>query len=59
VVYHKRDEGLLFASNNEQPVRRLRSMTRETLEWTNPATGASLKVSYPSEQVELIPVSGQ
>lgn len=59
VVYHKKDEGLLFASNSEQPVRRLRSMTKETWQWTNPATGASLKVSYPSEQVELIPVSGQ
>ena len=31
-------------------------MTRETLQWKNPATGASLQVSYPSEHVELIPV---
>jgi hypothetical protein len=59
VVYRKRDEGLLFASNSEQPLRRLRSVTQETLQWKNPATGASLKVSYPSENVELIPVSGQ
>jgi len=59
VVYRQRDEGLLFAQNSEQPVRRLRSITRETLQWKNPATGASLQVSYPSEQVELIPVSGQ
>jgi hypothetical protein len=59
VVYHKRDEGLLFAQNSEQPVRRLRSITQETLQWKNPATGASLRVSYPSEHVELIPVSGQ
>jgi hypothetical protein len=59
VVYHTRDEGLVFPSDSAQPVRRLRSMTRETQQWRNPATGASLRVSYPSEQVELIPVSGQ
>ena len=59
VVYHKRDEGLLFAQNSDQPMRRMRSITRETLQWRNPSTGASLRVSYPSEQIELIPVSGQ
>jgi hypothetical protein len=59
VVYHRRDEGLLYAANYEQPVRRFRSITRETLQWRNLATGASLQVSYPSEQIELIPVSGQ
>jgi hypothetical protein len=59
IVFHKRDEGLLFASNDEQPMRRLRSITQETLHWKNPATGASLQVSYPSEQVELVPISAQ
>jgi hypothetical protein len=59
VVYNTRDEGLHFPSGSAEPVRRLRSRTRETLQWRNPATGASLRVSYPSEQVELIPVSGQ
>ena len=59
VVYDKQDEGLLFPTETEQPVRRLRFRTHETLRWQNPATGASLRVSYPSEQVELIPVSGQ
>jgi hypothetical protein len=59
VVYHKRDEGLLFAQNSEEPMRRLRSVTQETLQWKNPATGASLSVSYPSEQVELVPISAQ
>jgi len=59
VVYHKRDEGLRFMDNSDQPVRRMRSVTRETLQWRNPTTGASLRVSYPSEQIELIPVSGQ
>ncbi|HEY4283892.1 MAG TPA: hypothetical protein VGM62_12575 [Chthoniobacterales bacterium] len=59
VVYHQRDEGLLFAQNSEQPVRRLRSVSKETVEWKNPVTGASLCVSYPREQVQLVPVSGQ
>ena len=59
VVYNTRDEGLMFRDGSEQPLRRFRSRTRETLQWRNAATGASLRVSYPSEQVELIPVSGQ
>jgi len=59
VVYHKRDEGLRFVQNSDEPMRRMRSSTRETLQWRNPSTGASLRVSYPSEQIELIPVSGQ
>ena len=59
VVYHTRDEGLVFPAGSEQPVRRLRSRVDETLQWQNPATGASLAVSYPTEQIELIPVSGQ
>jgi hypothetical protein len=59
VVYHTRDEGLHFSGGSEQPMRRVRSRTQETLQWQNPATGASLRVSYPTEQVQLIPVSGQ
>jgi hypothetical protein len=59
VVYHTRDEGLHFSGNSEEPLRRRRSITQETLRWQNPTTGASLRVSYPSEQVELIPVSYQ
>jgi len=59
VVYNTRDEGLQFADGSDQPMRRVRYQTHETLQWRNAATGASLRVSYPSEQVELIPVSGQ
>ncbi len=59
VVYDTWDEGLLFADDATQPVRRVRSQKRETLQWRNPSTGASLRVSYPSEEVSLIPVSGQ
>ncbi|MEP7072023.1 MAG: hypothetical protein ABI839_06515 [Verrucomicrobiota bacterium] len=59
VVYHTRDEGLVFPANSPQPMRRLRRQGRETLQWRNPSTGASIRVSYDAEQVELLPVSGQ
>jgi hypothetical protein len=59
VVYRTRDEGLLFPAGSEQPMRRLRSQMHESLQWRNPGTGASLRVSYPSEEIELVPISGQ
>ena len=59
VVYNTRDEGLQFLEGATQPVRRMRYQTHETLRWRNPETGASLRVSYPSEEVVLIPVAGQ
>jgi hypothetical protein len=59
VVYHARDEGLHFAEGSERPVRRVRYQTHQTWRWRNPETGASLRVSYPSEEIVLIPVSGQ
>ena len=59
VVYHVRDEGLVFTEGVENPVRRLRYRKRETMQWRQPDTGASLRVSYPGEAVVLMPVSGQ
>jgi hypothetical protein len=59
VVYHTRDEGVHFPNNSQQPMRRVRSHTRDTLQWRNPTTGASLRISYPSEEVSLVPVTGQ
>ena len=59
VVYDTRDEGLHFTEGADEPVRRLRSKKRETMQWNNPQTGASLRVSYPTEEVTLVPVSGQ
>ena len=59
VVYHTHDEGLHFTAGYEEPMRRIRYQKRETLQWRNPNTGASLRVSYPSEEVVLTPVSGQ
>jgi hypothetical protein len=59
VVYHTRDEGLHFSGNSTQPLRRVRSQTRDTLQWRNPKTGATLRISYPREEVSLTPISGQ
>lgn len=59
VVYNTRDEGLHFPAWSEEPVRRVRYQKRDTLQWRDPRTGASLRVSYPSEEVVLTPVSGQ
>ena len=59
VVYGARDEGLHFADGSERPVRRVRYQTHQTWRWRNPETGASLRVSYPSEEIVLIPVAGQ
>jgi hypothetical protein len=59
VVYHTRDEGLHFSGNSTQPMRRVRSQTRDSLQWRNPKTGATLRISYPREEVSLTPISGQ
>jgi hypothetical protein len=59
VVYSKRDEGLVFPPGAEGPSRRVRTARRETLQWRDRQTGAQLAVSYPTEEVTLIPVSGQ
>lgn len=60
VVFSSRDEGLVFSPNESQtPRRRLRYETRETMRWRNAQTGASVRVSYPAEQVVLTPVSFQ
>jgi hypothetical protein len=59
VVYNTRNEGLQFANGSEQPLRRLHYQTHQTWQWRNPTNGASLRVSYPSEEVVLVPVSGQ
>jgi hypothetical protein len=59
VVYHTRDEGVHFPNSSDQPMRRVRSQSRDTLQWRNPKTGATLRISYPREEVSLTPVSGQ
>ena len=59
VVYRRYDEGLVFPRGATQPARRVWTTRRETLRWRDRETGAQLSVSYPAEEVTLIPVSGQ
>jgi len=59
VVYQRYDEGLVFPRGASQPSRRVWTAKRETLRWRNRETGAQLTVSYPAQEVTLIPVSGQ
>ena len=59
VVYDTKDEGLHCAKGADEPMRRVRSRKRETVQWKNPQTGASLRVTYPTEEVTLVPISGQ
>ena len=59
VVYDRKDEGLHYTEGQEEPMRRVRSRKRETVQWKNPQTGATLRVSYPKEEVTLSPVVGQ
>ncbi len=59
VVYGRHDEGLVFPRGATEPARRVWTAKRETLRWRDRETGAQLAVSYPAEEVTLIPVSGQ
>lgn len=59
VVYGRHDEGLVFPRGATGPARRVWTTKRETLRWRDRETGAQLAVSYPAEEVTLIPVSGQ
>jgi hypothetical protein len=59
VVYDRKDEGLHYTAGSDEPMRRVRSRKRETMQWNNAQTGASLRVSYPTEEVTLVPISGQ
>jgi len=59
VVYQRYDEGLVFPRGATQPSRRVWTAKRETLRWRDRETGAQLTVSYPAQEVTLIPVSGQ
>ena len=59
VVYGRHDEGLVFPRGATTPARRVWTTKRETLRWRDRETGAQLSVSYPAEEVTLIPVSGQ
>ena len=59
VVYGRHDEGLVFPRGATQPARRIWTAKRETLRWRDQETGAQLAISYRTEEVTLVPVSGQ
>src|SRR5437588_12384575 len=50
VVYHTSDEVLHFNRNTDQPLRLVRSHSRDTLQCRNPKTVSALQISYPSEE---------
>ena len=50
VVYQTNDEGVVYDAD-QQPARRVRYRSEETLAWSNPDTGAQVEVSYPREEV--------
>ena len=55
VLYQASDEGVVLDGANE-PVRRLRYRSTDLVEWHNPRTGAAWEVSYPREDVVLVPI---
>lgn len=59
VVYNRSDEGLVFPRGSGAPLRRVRSQSQETLHWKDASTGASLRVTYPTEEIELLPIPVQ
>jgi len=59
VVYSNHAQCLVFTPGAQGPSRRVRTAKRETLRWRDRQSGAQLAVSYPTEEVTLIPVSGQ
>ena len=58
VLYETRDEGIVLDGRRE-PVHRLRYRSADLLQWRNPDTGAQWAVSYPREDVLLVPVQAE
>ncbi len=55
VVYQAQDEGIVLDAGRE-PVHRLRYRSADFLRWRNPNSGAQWEISYPREDVLLVPV---
>ncbi len=58
VLYEALDEGVVLDAGQE-PVHRVRYRSADLVQWRNPATGANWEVSYPREDVVLVPVQAQ
>lgn len=57
-LYATSDEGVVYDSNR-QPVRRVRYVSRDTLDWRDARSGATYEVSYPREDVVMTPINLQ
>lgn len=55
VVYQALDEGVVYDAGQE-PVHRLRYRSADLVRWRNPTTGVHWEVSYPREDVMLVPI---
>ena len=58
VLYETRDEGVVLDGRRE-PVHRVRYRSADLVQWRNPDTGAQWAVSYPREDVLLVPVRAE
>ncbi len=58
VLYETSDEGVVL-TNQQQPARRIRYRSEDTIQWRNARTGANIEVSYPREEVVLTPISAK
>ena len=58
VVYQTSDEGVVLTTG-QQPARRVRYLSEDTVKWRNPRTGADIEVSYPREEVVLTPIAAR
>ncbi len=57
-LYATSDEGVVYDANR-QPVRRVRYVSRDTLDWRDARSGATYEVSYPREDVVMTPINLQ
>lgn len=58
VLYQTLDDGVVMDTNHE-PVRRVRYRSADQVRWHNAQSGAQWEVSYPREDVVLVPVEAE
>ncbi len=58
VLYQTLDEGVV-SNDGQEAVRRVRYRSADRVSWHNPQSGAQWEVSYPREDVLLIPVQAE
>ncbi len=58
VLYQTLDEGVVM-NGSQQPVRRVRYRSADQVRWHNPQSGAQWEVSYPREDILLLPIQAE